>query len=153
MACYMMRSRVEELGIADEFEIESAATSTEEIGNPVYPPAARMLASRGIRCAGHHARQITTRDYDRFDLIIAMDDWNLRNLRRILGGDPEGKVHLMMEYTDRPGEVADPWYTGDFEATWRDLDEGIDGLLGSLGRVDAKTPWTYGKKRRNNKKR
>ena len=110
-------------------DLESAATSTEEIGNEVYPPARRKLAEHGISCKGKTARQMTRRDYDRFDLIIGMDSWNLRNMNRICGGDPEGKIHLLLDFTDRPGDVADPWYTGNFEATWQDVLLGCQRLL------------------------
>lgn len=132
MAEYVMKHLVSEAGREDEFEIHSAATSTEEIGNPVYPPARRKLAEHGIRCDGHAARQITRRDYDHYDLIIGMDSYNMRNMHRAFGGDAEGKIHMLMEYTDRMGEVSDPWYTGDFESTWRDCLEGCQGLLNSL---------------------
>ena len=120
---------VEKAGLTDAFEIASAATSTEEIGNPVYPPARRKLAEHGISCAGHAARQLTRKDYDQFDWLIGMDFANLRNMRRMCGGDEQNKIHLLMDYTHRPGEVADPWYTGNFEATWQDVREGCEGLL------------------------
>ena len=129
MAEFVMKDMVERAGVADRFYIESAATSTEEIGNPVYPPARRKLAEHGIGCAGKTARQMRRDDYGRFDLIVGMDAWNLRNMRRICGDDPDGKIRLLMDYTERPGDVADPWYTGDFEATWRDVEEGCRRLL------------------------
>ena len=129
MAEMVMKRLVREAGRSDEFEIASAATSTEEIGNPVYPPARRKLAEHGISCDGKTARQITREDYLYYDVIVAMDRNNLRNLRRLLGEDTEHKIHLLMDYTDRPGDVADPWYTGDFEATWQDVLEGCQGLL------------------------
>ena len=129
MAEFVMKDMVARAGRQAEFYIESAATSTEEIGNAVYPPARRKLAEHGIGCEGKRARQLTRADYDRFDLLIGMDDWNLRNMHRICGGDPEDKIHLLMDFTDRPGEVADPWYTGDFEATWRDVVEGCEGII------------------------
>ena len=116
MAEFVMKDLVDKAGLAGSFEIASAATSTEEIGNPVYPPARRKLAEHGISCAGKTARQITRRDYDDYDYLIAMDRNNLRNLRRFVGEDPEGKVSLLLEHTGCPGDVADPWYTGDFEA-------------------------------------
>lgn len=128
-----MKHLVEERGLQERFEIASAATSTEEIGNPVYPPARRKLAEHGIGCQGKTARQMTMEDYRYYDLIIVMDRSNVRNLRRLLGEDTEGKVHLLMDYTTRPGEVADPWYTGNFDATWRDVLEGCEGLLEYLG--------------------
>ncbi|MFQ7107624.1 MAG: low molecular weight protein-tyrosine-phosphatase [Neglectibacter timonensis] len=132
MAEFVMKDLVDKAGLAGSFEIASAATSTEEIGNPVYPPARRKLAEHGISCAGKTARQITRRDYDDYDYLIAMDRNNLRNLRRFVGEDPEGKVSLLLEHTGRPGDVADPWYTGDFEATWRDVLAGCQALLEEL---------------------
>ena len=129
MAEFVMKRLVAEAGLEAQFEIASAATSTEEIGNPVYPPARRKLAEHGIACAGKTARQITRADYKHYDYIIAMDHNNLRNLRRLLGDDTDGKISLLMDYTSRHGDVADPWYTGDFEATWRDVIEGCTDLL------------------------
>ena len=130
MAEFVMKDLVEKAGLEKNFHIESAATSTEEIGNPVYPPARRKLAEHGISCGGHAARQLTRSDYGAYDLLIGMDRANLRNMERICGGDPDGKIHLLLEYADRPGqEVADPWYTGDFEATWQDVLAGCTGLL------------------------
>ena len=134
MAEMVMKRLVREAGRSDEFEIASAATSTEEIGNPVYPPARRKLAEHGISCDGKTSRHITREDYLYYDVIIAMDQNNLRNLRRLLGEDTEHKIHLLMDYTNRPGDVADPWYTGDFEATWRDVLEGCQGLLAKMRR-------------------
>lgn len=132
MAEFVMKDLVQKAGLADHFYIESAATSTEEIGNEVYPPAKRKLAEHGISCKGKTARQMTRSDYQRFDLLIGMDDWNIRNMTRIAGGDPEGKIHKLLDYTVRKGDVADPWYTGDFDATWRDVTEGCRELLKSL---------------------
>jgi protein-tyrosine phosphatase len=131
-----------------DFEIASAATSTEEIGNPVYPPARRMLERHGIDCRGKTARQMTLRDYEYYDYIVLMDRNNLRNLRWILppaiyeresaGGRaadlrrPHKKVSLLMDWTGNSRDVADPWYTGDFEATWNDVNEGCRAMLTSL---------------------
>jgi len=129
MAEFVMKYLVGKAGGDERFFIASAATSTEEIGNPVYPPARRKLAEHGIGCAGKTARQMTAADYREYDLLIGMDSANLRNMRRICGGDPEGKIRLLMDFTDRPGDVADPWYTGDFETTWRDISAGCRGLL------------------------
>ena len=131
MAEFVMKDLVAKAGCESDFYIESAATSTEEIGNPVYPPARQKLAEHGISCTGKRARQMRRDDYDRFDLIVGMDQWNLRNIQRISGGDPEGKIALLMDFTSRPGDVADPWYTGDFEATWRDVLEGCQEILHS----------------------
>ena len=132
MAEFVMKKLVEEAGLGDQFEIASAATSTEEIGNPVYPPARRKLAEHGIRCDGKTARQMTHTDYQHYDHSIAMDRNNLRNLNRMFGEDTDHKISLLMDYTSRPGEVADPWYTGDFEATWQDVLEGCRGILEAL---------------------
>ncbi|MCR5644728.1 MAG: low molecular weight phosphotyrosine protein phosphatase [Prevotella sp.] len=129
MAEFVMKDLVKKEGLEDSFVIESAATSTEEIGNKVYPPAQRKLAEHGIVCHGKTARQMTRSDYHRYDLLIGMDSWNIRNMQRICGGDPEGKMAKLLDFTSRPGDVADPWYTGDFEATWRDVLEGCQGLL------------------------
>ena len=129
MAEFVMKDLVKKAGLEAEFEIASAATSAEEIGNPVYPPARRKLAEHGISCAGHVARQLRREDYEDWDLFIGMDEANLRNMRRLFGGDPAGKCSLLLSHTNRPGEVADPWYTGDFEATWQDVEEGCQALL------------------------
>ena len=132
MGEFILKDLVQKAGLADRFHIESAATSTEEIGNPVYPPARRKLGEHGIDCAGHHARQLRREDYDRWDLLLGMDDANIRNMKRICGGDPEGKIIRLMDLTDRPGPVADPWYTGDFERTWQDVSLGCKALLERL---------------------
>ena len=129
MAEFVMKHLVAKAGLSDKYHIESAATSAEETGNPVYPPARRKLAEHGIGCQGKTARQMTRADYDRFDLLIGMDSANIRNMRRICGGDPEGKIRQLMDYTPRPGDVADPWYTGNFEATWQDVLLGCQCLL------------------------
>ena len=135
MAEFIMKDLVKKAGLETQFQIESAATSAVQTGNPVYPPARRKLAEHGISCGGKTARQLVRSDYEQYDLLIGMDRANLRDMRRICGGDPDGKIHLLMEYTGRsaggfhPGDVADPWYTGDFEATWREVLEGCQGLL------------------------
>ena len=125
-----------------EFEIASAATSTEEIGNPVYPPARRMLATHGIDCSGKTARQMTARDYEYYDYIVLMDRNNLRNLRWILPADvytretsgpvENRKVSLLMDWVGKSRDVADPWYTGDFQATWDDVNEGCKAMLAQI---------------------
>jgi len=132
MAEFIMKDLVARAGLADRFEIASAATSTEELGNPVYPPARRKLAEHGLGCEGKTARQMTRADYQHYDYLIAMDRMNLRNMRPFVGDDPEGKVSLLMSYAGRQREVADPWYTGDFETTWQDLNEGCRALLSTL---------------------
>ena len=125
MAEYVMKYLVEQAQLTDQYMIASAATSTEEIGNPVYPPARRKLAEHGISCNGHAARQMTRADYQLYDLLIGMDSANLRNMTRIAGGDPEGKIRPLLYDKD----VADPWYTGNFEATWQDVLRGCQALL------------------------
>ena len=137
MAEYLMKQLVADAGLAGDFCIASAATSTEEIGNPVYPPARRKLAEHGIGCGGHVARQMTREEYSRYDLLIGMDEENRYNMRRISGGDPEGKIHLLLDYTDHPRDVADPWYTGDFEKTWQDILEGCRGLLHAVTKAES----------------
>ena len=132
MAEFIMKDLVQKAGLSSQFEIASAATSTEEIGNPVYPPARRKLAEHGISCSGKTARQMRREDYSRWDLLIGMDRANLRRMQQICGGDPDGKIHLLMDYTSRPGEVADPWYSGDFDTAWTDILEGCEGLLRTL---------------------
>ena len=129
MAEFVMKDLVKQAWLEQEFTIASAATSTEEIGNPVYPPARRKLAEHGIGCAGHAARQLRREDYGRWDYLVGMDGANLRNMNRICGGDPQGKLSLLMDYTGHPRDVADPWYTGDFDRTWEDVDAGCRGLL------------------------
>ena len=130
MAEFIMRDLVTHAGLGGTFHIASAATSREELGNPVYPPARRKLAEHGISCAGKTARQLTQEDYSQYNLLIGMDRTNLRNMSYILGGDPEEKLHLLLEFAGRSGEgIADPWYTGDFESTFRDVLAGCKGLL------------------------
>ena len=134
MAEYVMKYLVEQAQLTDQYMIASAATSTEEIGNPVYPPARRKLAEHGISCNGHAARQMTRADYQRYDLLVGMDTANIRNMTHIAGGDPEGKIVKLLDLvapsSSRYGEdVSDPWYTGDFEATWQDVIEGCQALL------------------------
>lgn len=134
MAEFVMKDLVEKNGAPGEFEIASAATSTEEIGNSVYPPAKRKLKEHGISCEGKTARQMTKADYAYYDYIIAMDHLNLRNMTKFVGNDPDNKVLLLMDFTNRPGDVADPWYTGNFDATWNDVYEGCVGILNRLSR-------------------
>ena len=135
MAEFVMKDLVAKAGQAAEFEIESAATSREEIGNSVYPPVRKLLNAHGINCSGKTARQLEKADYTKYDLLIGMDSTNIRNMNRICGGDPEGKIHLLLSYTDRCADVADPWYTGDFEATWRDVQAGCRALRAQLGKT------------------
>lgn len=132
MAEFIFKDLVKKHRAEGEFEIHSAATSTEEIGNPVYPPAKAKLAEHGISCKGKTAVQMTKSDYDYYDKIIAMDRYNLRNMQRFVGNDEKNKVSLMMDYTDRCGDVADPWYTGDFDTAWNDILDGCIGLYAAL---------------------
>ncbi len=132
MAEFVMKDLLNKKGIAGQFEIASAATSTEEIGNPIYPPAKRKLKEHGISCEGKTARQMTKEDYAYYDYIIAMDRLNLRNMTKFVGNDPDNKVSLLMDFTSQPGDVADPWYTGDFDTTWSDVYEGCVGILKKL---------------------
>ena len=132
MAEFVMKDLLNKKGIAGQFEIASAATSTEEIGNPIYPPAKRKLKEHGISCESKTARQMTKKDYAYYDYIIAMDRLNLRNMTRFVGSDPDNKISLLMDFTNHPGDVADPWYTGDFDATLNDVNEGCIGILKKL---------------------
>ena len=143
MAEFILKDMVKKEGMEDKFHIESRATHTDEIwngkGNPVYPPAREKLAQHGISCKGKTAQLLTKSDYAHFDYIIGMDDLNKRWMPRILGGDPDGKISLLMDYTDHPRGVADPWYTGDFETTYRDVVEGCNAFLDYLkdeGKID-----------------
>ena len=130
MAEFVMKELVRRAGLQAQIQVASAATSTEEIGNPVYPPAREKLRQHGIGCQGKRAVQLRRADYDRYDYLIGMDRWNMRNMLRIVGRDPEGKLRPLLP--DR--EVADPWYTGDFDATWNDVLEGCQALLDELRR-------------------
>ena len=132
MAEMIFKHMIREKKMEKQFHVASAATSTEEIGNPVYPPARSELARHGIFVERRGARQITRKEYQEWDLIIAMDHYNIRNLHRMLEGDPEGKVHLLMDYTTRPGDVSDPWYSDRFDIAFRDIWDGCEGLLKSL---------------------
>ena len=133
MAEMILRDMVRRRGLEAEFVIASAATSTEEIGNPVYPPARRMLAAHGIDCAGKRAVQLTRADYDRYNLLFGMEQRNVQRMRAICGGDPAGKIARLLDGTPNPRDIADPWYTGDFQSTWDDLVEGCTALLDRLG--------------------
>lgn len=134
MAEFVLKDMVARRGLADEFEIESAATSTEEIGNPVHPGTVGELRRHDIGgFEKKRARQLRRDDYDAFDLIIGMDEANMRNMGRMLGGDPAGKLHKMLEFAGSTRDVADPWYTGDFDTTYEDVCDGCRGLLGYLG--------------------
>ena len=130
MAEFILKSMVKAAGLEGQYHIESAAVSTEEIGNPIYPPAKRCLTQHGVPFdPGKRARQVTRADYDRFDLLVCMDASNLRWLHRIIPDDPQGKIRLMMSFAGLSRDVADPWYTGDFETTYRDLTAGCRAML------------------------
>ena len=132
MAEFIFRDMVEKRGLGGQISCASAATSDEEWGNPVYPPARRKLAEMGLTCAGKRARTLTPRDYQEYDLLIGMEQRNLSAMRRICGGDPAGKIHLLLEASPHPRDIADPWYTGDFDAAARDIQEGCEILLNQL---------------------
>lgn len=133
MAEFIMKDLVRRRGLEKEFVIASCATSTEELGNPVYPPARQMLAAHGIQCSGKRAVQLTRADYDQYDLLLGMESRNLQRMRTICGGDPKGKIARLLDHTDRPRDIADPWYTDDFQTTWDDILEGCEALLTRLG--------------------
>jgi protein-tyrosine phosphatase len=132
MAEFVLKDMVNKQGREHEFYIASAATSTEEIGNPVHRGTRKKLASVGISTDGKYAVQMKRSDYDKYDYLIGMDDWNIRNMLRITGGDPEHKIYRLLEFADRSGEIADPWYTGDFDETYRDVLDGCEGFLAYL---------------------
>lgn len=132
MAEFLFRRMVEQAGLSQQIRTASAATSTEEIGNPVYPPVRRLLAGHGISTEGKTAVQLRRQDYDRYDWLVAMDTENLWGMERILGGDPAHKVFRLLDLSDHPRNIADPWYTGDFQQTWDDLMEGCTLLLDKL---------------------
>ena len=134
MAEFLLKDIVRKRGLEDAFEIASAATSREEIGNPVHYGTRNKLAQFGISVAGKHAVQVTKRDYEHYDLLLVMNSNNIRNLRRVIGEDTQCKVHLLLDYTERKGKsIADPWYTGNFDVTYNDIMEGLAGLLEQLG--------------------
>ena len=138
MAEFIFKKMIAERGLEGEFFVSSSATSREEIvgnvGNPVYPPARAELLRHGIDPEGKRAVQITREDYDKYDLLITMDSMNVRNLMRIIESDPENKVKKLMDYTTRGGDVADPWFTGDFTTTYKDVTDGCKSLLEELTR-------------------
>lgn len=129
MAQYIAQHLVTQSGMESNFYIDSAATSREEIGNPVHYGTRRKLEAEGIFCGDHRARQLKKSDYDEFDFLIGMDTQNIRNMYRILGEDPEQKVYKLLDFTERKGDIADPWYTGNFDLTYRDVLDGCRGLL------------------------
>ena len=132
MAEFLMKDLARKRGLEGEFEIASAAISREEIGNPVYPPARRKLASVGIDTRGKYARQVSIADYARYDYLIVMDSYNLRSLRRIIPRDPEGKIFRLLDVTERPRDIADPWYTDDFDTAFDEISEGVQAWMEKL---------------------
>ncbi|MDO4293145.1 MAG: low molecular weight protein-tyrosine-phosphatase [Eubacteriales bacterium] len=134
MAEFIFRDMVQKRGLAGQFRIASAATSREEIGNPVYPPAQRKLREHGIDPSGKRARQMTGRDYEEYDYLLAAERRNITNMLRITGGDPQHKIRRLLDYSDRPRDIDDPWYSGDFETAYRDITEGCAAFLDYLQR-------------------
>ena len=132
MAEFIFKDLIKKRGVSDRFVVASCATSTEELGNPVYPPARAELARHGLDCSGKYAVQLKKSDYDNWDLFILMDDNKVRNMLRMIGTDPQNKMHKLLDYTDRGGNVADPWYYGNFDVTYADILEGCTALLDSL---------------------
>ena len=142
MAEFVFKALVQSDGTADNFIVASSATSTEEIyggvGNPVYPPARAELARHGIDCGSKRAVRLESGDYDKYDLFIGMDSANIRNMTRMLNGDPQRKIRKLLDYTDRGGDVADPWYSGDFAAAYRDISDGCRALFEELKKQGVK---------------
>jgi len=136
MAEFVFKAMITKAGLQDKFYIASAGTSTEELGNPVHPGTRKKLAEHGINCAGKYAVQITKADYDKYDYILGMDSQNIKNMNRIFDGNPDNKVKLLLEYTGESVDIADPWYTGDFEATYRDVLRGCTALLENIKKND-----------------
>ena len=132
MAEFVLKDMAAKAGVGHLLQIASCATSREELGNPVYPPARRELARHGIACEGKRAVQLCREDYDKYDLFVGMDSANIRHMHRILGGDAEGKIRKLMDYTARGGDVADPWYSERFDIAYRDIRDGCAGLLQAL---------------------
>ena len=134
MAEFILKDMVAKRGLAGQFYIASAATSSEELGNPVYPPAVRKLREHGIDPAGKTARKMTKKDYEEYDYLLAAEQYNIRNMLNITGGDADGKIHRLLDFSKRPRDIADPWYTGDFTAAWNDIVEGCEAFLACLER-------------------
>ncbi|MBR3796623.1 MAG: low molecular weight phosphotyrosine protein phosphatase [Clostridia bacterium] len=132
MAQFVFADMVKRRKMDHLFIIDSAATSREEIGNPPHHGTVRKCREKGVPVLTHYATQMTRQDYDRYDYLIGMDTWNIRNMLRILGNDPDGKVHKLLEFADSDADIADPWYTGDFEATYQDVVRGCEGLLKAI---------------------
>ena len=129
MAEYVMKDLVKKTGVSDRFLIDSAATSREEIGNPVHPGTRQKLRKEGIPCGDHRARRMEKADYDKYDYLIGMETWNIKNMLRITGGDPDKKISRLLDFSQHPRDIADPWYTGNFDETFEDVMEGCRALL------------------------
>ena len=129
MAQFVLQKMVDDRGLSKQYYIDSAATSTEEIGNGIHYGTMSIFRQYEIPCTGHRARQMTKRDYDKYDYLIGMDDANIRNMTRITGGDPDRKIHKLLEYAGSPRAIADPWYTGEFDITYADVKEGCEAFL------------------------
>lgn len=132
MAEFILKDMVKKRGIAEQFHIASAATSSEELGNPVYPPARRILKEHGIDPSGKTARRMTREDYEEYDYLLAAEQYNIRNMLYITGGDPEQKICRLLDFSKRPRDIDDPWYTGDFSTAWNDIVEGCEAFLAYL---------------------
>lgn len=132
MAEFVFRSLTEKAGLSEKYACASAATSSEELGNAVYPPVQRLLASHKIDCSQKTARQLTRADYDRYDLLIGMDAANLRDMQRLFQSDPQAKIRLFLSFAGETRDVADPWYTRDFQQCWQDVERGCKALLDRL---------------------
>ncbi|MBU3841295.1 MAG: low molecular weight phosphotyrosine protein phosphatase [Candidatus Ruminococcus intestinipullorum] len=132
MAEYVMKDLVSKSGLAEQFYIDSAATSREEIGNPVHPGTRKKLQQENIPCGNHRARQLQKEEYNQYDYLIGMDNWNIRNIMRIIKEDPQKKVYKLLEFANKEEEIADPWYTGNFDKTYEDVRKGCEGLLAEI---------------------
>lgn len=132
MAQFVFQDMINKKGLSDRFYIDSAATSREEIGNPPHYGTVRKLQEVGVPVLPHRAVQMTKKDYQKYDYLIGMDQWNIRNMLRIVGADPDGKIHSLLDFTGEPREIADPWYTGNFDRTYEDVVEGCNALLEHL---------------------
>ena len=133
MAEFILKDMVKKRGIADQFRIDSCATSREEIGNNIYPPARRKLQAEGIRFENRRARQLTKEDYADYDYLICMDRYNINNILRIIGKDPHRKIHMLLDFAGKERDITDPWYSDNFDAAFDDIEEGCKGLLEQLG--------------------
>ena len=132
MAEFVFKDMVSKEGLSELFDIASAGTSAEESGNPVHPGTRKLLHSLGISTDGKRAVKMTARDYTQYDYILAMEQRNVMNIHRIVGQDPDYKVHRLLDYSKHPRDIADPWYTGDFELTYADVYEGCKALLNAI---------------------